>query len=109
MKILIIARGYPTPNHPLFGCFEATQAHALQKQGHEVIYNGLNFYSAKNWDIIGTNHRIVDGINIYELYFKNMKFIVALGVEICIIKLFDFLNLKFSIVTWRFIWTLEKN
>lgn len=38
-----------------------------------------------------------------------MKFIVALGVEICIIKLFDFLNLKFSIVTWRFIWTLEKN
>lgn len=47
--------------------------------------------------------------NIYELYFKNMKFIVALGVEICIIKLFDFLNLKFSIVTWRFIWTLEKN
>ena len=69
MKILIIARGYPTPNHPLFGCFEATQAHALQKLGHEVIYIGLNFYSAKNWDIIGTNHRIVDGINIYEHYF----------------------------------------
>ena len=43
MKILIIARGYPTPNHPLFGCFEATQAHALQKLGHEVIYIGLNF------------------------------------------------------------------
>ena len=36
MKILIIARGYPTPNHPLFGCFEATQAHALQKLGHTI-------------------------------------------------------------------------
>ena len=37
MNILMIARGYPTPKEPQWGCFEQDQAEALQRYGHRVI------------------------------------------------------------------------
>ena len=38
MKILIIARGYPTEKYNLNGIFEFDQAKALAKIGHEVFF-----------------------------------------------------------------------
>ena len=33
----MIARGYPTPKEPQWGCFEQDQAEALQRYGHRVV------------------------------------------------------------------------
>lgn len=68
MKILLVTRGYPSERHLQHGCFEATQARALEKLGHEVIVIALNFYSILNWDILGSRVRKDGNITIYEEY-----------------------------------------
>ena len=68
MFVVFITRGYPSKNHLQNGIFEAIQAHALKKLGHKVIIIGVNCYSIKNYDILGSHHRIEDGIEIFEDY-----------------------------------------
>ncbi|MCM1140685.1 MAG: glycosyltransferase family 4 protein [Muribaculum sp.] len=68
MKILLVTRGYPSEKHPQIGNFEATQAQALAKFGHEVIVVGLNCYSIKNYDILGSHERKDGNIFVYEDY-----------------------------------------
>lgn len=68
MFIIFITRGYPSKRHLQNGNFEATQAQALAKMGHKVIVIGINCYSIKNYDILGSHHRYSDGLEIYEDY-----------------------------------------
>ncbi|QJE29015.1 glycosyltransferase family 4 protein [Parabacteroides distasonis] len=68
MKILFITRGYPSGKHMQLGNFEATQARALARCGHQVTIVSLNFLSVKFWDILGERHRFIDGIYVYERY-----------------------------------------
>ena len=67
MKILFIARGYPTKDNPMNGNYEAIQAQAMVKQGHQVAFIALSWRSVihifKEQVII---YRRIDGIDVYE-------------------------------------------
>lgn len=64
MKIIIIARGYPTNRYPMNGIFEYDQAKALVGEGHKVIYLALDLRSIRRKRKIGIESFIRDGINI---------------------------------------------
>lgn len=65
MKIFILSRGYPTEYDPTWGCFERDHALMLKKHGHEVVVFSVDkrFRIRGHW---GINHRISDGIDIYD-------------------------------------------
>lgn len=67
MRILIIARGYPSPKYPLYGIFEWDQAKALSALGHEVIVAALDMRSLRRWRHWGTQHFHRDGVNVEVL------------------------------------------
>ncbi len=68
MNILIVSRGFPSPKDILTGNFEADQARALQALGHKVVVVSVDRRLKAKDRHIGINHRIVDGINIYNFY-----------------------------------------
>lgn len=69
MKILIIARGYPTKNFVMNGIFEFDQAKALARAGHEVIYAAIDMRSIRRWRKWG-----------YESFVKDEVYIEAINV-----------------------------
>jgi glycosyltransferase involved in cell wall biosynthesis len=78
MKILIISRGFPTEKNVLNGNFEATQAFALRKLGHEVIFMEIGYrilYPRYIFNIIkelGTSHSVVRGMHVYSKIFWSL-------------------------------------
>lgn len=64
MKILIIARGYPTAKYNLNGIFEFDQAKALAKIGHEVFFLCLDIRSIRRIRRFGTFEIEKDGVLI---------------------------------------------
>ena len=64
MKIIIIARGYPSKSDPQWGCFERDQAIALHNLGHEVsvmsVERGVNTYKGD----FKVTSRIIDGMQV---------------------------------------------
>ena len=69
MKILLIARGYPSKRKPRWGIFEKDQALALQAVGHKVIYMSVEL--TYNWRKIGIFHTIENEMEIYRIGFPN--------------------------------------
>jgi len=67
MKILIVARGYPTNKYRLNGIFEFDQAKALSAAGVEVVYIALDVRSILRWRKWGIEKKIIDGIKIYAI------------------------------------------
>ena len=49
MKVLIVARGYPTEKYKMNGIFEFDQAKALVQAGHKVIYAAVDVRSIRRW------------------------------------------------------------
>lgn len=66
MKILIIARGYPTAKYNLNGLFEFDQAKALVKIGHEVFFLCLDIRSIRRIRRFGTFEIEKDGVLIHN-------------------------------------------
>ncbi len=67
MRILFVTRGFPSQEDPMDGNYEAVQAKAIAKKGHEVsviAIKWLNFLHILKCGKV--NHRIEDGIHIYE-------------------------------------------
>lgn len=64
MRILIIARGYPTKDYPLNGIFEYDQAKALAASGHEVIFAAIDLRSIRRVRRWGTHSFSQDGVHI---------------------------------------------
>ena len=64
MRILIIARGYPTKDYPLNGIFEYDQAKALAASGHEVIFAAIDLRSIRRTRRWGTHSFSQDGVHI---------------------------------------------
>lgn len=67
MKILIIARGYPSEQSKMNGIFEFDQAKALANNGNEVTYIALDMRSichSRKW---GVERKTIDNIKIYAL------------------------------------------
>ncbi len=69
MRILILARGYPTEDEPQDGIFEFDQAKALQKYGHEVVVLNVDTRVKKKWRKPGVSHIIKDGISVVTVYY----------------------------------------
>lgn len=67
MKILIVARGYPTNEYRLNGIFEFDQAKALSKAGIEVFYIALDVRSIRRWRKWGIENKLIDGIKVYSI------------------------------------------
>lgn len=69
MKILIIARGYPTAKYNLNGIFEFDQAKALAKIGHEVFFLSLDIRSIRRIRRFGTYEIEKEGVLIHNTSF----------------------------------------
>lgn len=69
MFVLIVARGYPTKNHPLHGIFEYDQAKALQRAGHKVVFISLDLRSIRRKRKLGKSFLIIDGFDIFNISF----------------------------------------
>lgn len=67
MKILFVTRGFPSENNPMDGNYEAVQAKAIAKKGHEVSVIAIHWQNLLH--VFGNHqvrHRVVDGIHVYE-------------------------------------------
>lgn len=67
MKVLIVARGYPTEKYKMNGIFEFDQAKALVQSGVNVVYAAIDVRSIRRWRKWGIETNIVDGVKIYAL------------------------------------------
>ncbi|SCI75168.1 Glycogen synthase [uncultured Clostridium sp.] len=65
MRILIVARGFPTPETPLSAMFERDQAKALAACGHEVIVAVMDLRSARRKRKLGFYHTQKQGLKVY--------------------------------------------
>lgn len=68
MKILIIARGFPTSQEPQDGIFEMHQAKALRDMGHDVIVMTIDTRVKKKWRRLGITKHWIDGIIVYQFF-----------------------------------------
>lgn len=69
MKVLVIARGYPTDRYRLNGIFEFDQAKALAKLGHEVLFLSLDIRSIRRIRKFGTHEIEKEGVLIHDTSF----------------------------------------
>lgn len=75
MKILIITRGFPSEKDPFLGNFEATQAFALQRAGHQVIYLGVGYlppnpkYFLMIFRLLTLKSFVRNGLIVYNKFF----------------------------------------
>lgn len=64
MKILIVARGYPSNIYKTHGIFEFDQAKALAKKGNKVIFAAVDLRSFRRKRKWGFESRFIDGVNV---------------------------------------------
>ena len=67
MKVLIIARGYPTVKYKMNGIFEFDQARALTKMGVDVVYAAIDMRSFRRWRKWGIEKKIIEGVKVYAI------------------------------------------
>lgn len=67
MKVAIISRGKPTPDHPMYGIFEFDQAKALAKKGVEVAFIAIDFRSWTEKRKYGLFQYECEGVHVFEL------------------------------------------
>lgn len=69
MKVLIIARGYPSRLDPQWGCFEFDQARALDAAGHRVAMMSVDGRFRFYWRKFGITHTRAKGIDLYNIFW----------------------------------------
>lgn len=67
MKIIIVARGYPTKKYSTYGIFEFDQAKALAAHGHRVVLAAVDLRSMRRWRKWGINYLVKDGVEVYTM------------------------------------------
>jgi len=67
VKILIVARGFPTARYPQHGVFEFDQARALARLGHEVSYIAVDLRSVRRKRPWGRQSLERDGVQIESM------------------------------------------
>ena len=83
MRVFILSRGYPTKDDPAWGCFERDHALLLKNKGHEVVVFSVDkrFRVKGYW---GINHRIADGINIYDCRVFPSRLLLSVAPRILV-------------------------
>jgi UDP-N-acetylglucosamine 2-epimerase (non-hydrolysing) len=69
MKVLFIARGYPTKKYKMNGIFEFDQAKALAESGVKVIYAAIDMRSIRRWRKLGYESIEKEGVIIEAVNF----------------------------------------
>lgn len=70
MKVLLISRGYMSKEDPVLGNFEADQAFALKRAGHDVIIASIDRRVFCNYPRkVGISKMVDNGMIIYNFYF----------------------------------------
>ena len=96
MKILFITRGFPSAENPMNGNYEAVQAKAMAKRGHEVYCMCIcNRSLIHVGDYHKISNRVVNGVSVYEMpsilpYLPKLPHIPCLENR-CITKDYDYL------------------
>ena len=78
MNICIIARGFPTTEHPQWGCFEKDQAEALAAYGHHVVVISVDARFKRHRGSIGLHKFDDNGVGYYnyvmlpEIFFSKI-------------------------------------
>lgn len=75
----MIARGYPTPKEPQWGCFEQDQAEALQRYGHRVVVVSVDSRFLWRKRKIGTTIYNKNGVIYYNLFWIPGAIVSLLG------------------------------
>lgn len=89
MKVLILARGYPTEKYKMNGIFEFDQAKALAEAGHNVIYAALDMRSFVRWRKWGVDSFEESGVRIEILNIPLGRSYRKLNILVdCIFKKF---------------------
>lgn len=66
MKVLFVTRGFPSDKNPMDGNYEAVQAKAIAKKGHEVAVVSIRFRSLLHIFEHGkVVHRFEDNVDVY--------------------------------------------
>lgn len=65
--VAMITRGYPTPDYPTMGIFEADYAHALARAGVQVSYLSVDMRSFRRKRPWGMSAEEKDGITLYRI------------------------------------------
>ncbi|SEF88986.1 glycosyltransferase family 4 protein [Sphingobacterium lactis] len=68
-KILLISRGIPSKQDPMWGNFELDQALALKKFGNDVVVMSIDRRIRFYWRKIGISKETVKGIHMYNFFF----------------------------------------
>lgn len=69
MKILVISRGIPSRDDPMWGNFELDQAKALKRLGHDVICMSVDKRRYRVSKKIGVEKKEIDDIVLYNIYY----------------------------------------
>lgn len=87
MKILFITRGFPSEKDPMSGNYEAVQAKALARKGHQVSVITIKWVSSfrRLFKDAPVSCRIVDGVKVYE-FAKPKKPKLFASVPKCVIR-----------------------
>ena len=68
MRILFIARGWPSKREPQWGSFERDQALALSKLGHQIVVLSVDVRFRKYYRKFGITSEIHEGIPHYNIF-----------------------------------------
>lgn len=68
MTLFLIARGYPTPQDPQWGCFEKDQAKALVQAGHQLIILSVDSRFRFYWRPLGIRFSMCNNIPAYNIF-----------------------------------------
>lgn len=75
MNILFITRGFPSETDPMLGNYEAVQAKALARKGHQVSVLTIQWKSFRYlFKSNAVEHRVVDGVEVYT--FEKLRTII---------------------------------
>ena len=66
MFILMIARGTPSKQYPLWGCFEKDQAEALASIGHKVVVASVDSRFLFKYRKVGLTHTTINSVEYYN-------------------------------------------
>lgn len=67
MKVMIIARGYPSDKYKMNGIFEFDQARALARAGIDVMYLAVDMRSIRRWRKWGFEKVIIEDVKVNVL------------------------------------------
>ncbi|GEM02104.1 Glycosyltransferase involved in cell wall bisynthesis [Halolactibacillus halophilus] len=92
MRVLIVARGYPSEKYNINGIFEFDQAKALASSGHEVILAAVDVRSLRRWRRWGYVNFVKDGVHVEALNIpcgRVPKFILNKFRKIALSKIYS--------------------